>query len=190
MSHKTLQLPGIGFLILTACYSTLAAFLYFGSQTPRLDEVFGLLSKREHSGFSGYSEADIRLFERTMRDFGGFSRALLGRGSARFLEPPHDGWLRLGQSHLAVRPDKNKPLQFQIEAEGKRDDFPLTLHLQGKGVSKTLQLAYGAPGLVEFTAADLSGPSILSVSVKGSKDLGKATPSWGVRVVPQTGSVN
>lgn len=190
MSQKTIQLPGFGFCILVASYLSLGALLYYGSQTPRLDEVFDILSKRERPGFSSFSADEVRLLEGTLRDYGGFSRALLGKSQAKFLEPRQEGWIRRAEAHLVVKPEKDGPLELQVEADGKPADFPLQVTLEGKGLTKTLELNYDKPTALDIAPSDLKGTSILSVKTKGAKDIAASVPSWGIRVVPRTNSPN
>jgi hypothetical protein len=188
MRERTLNLPSLGFWILLASYTAAFGFLCFGSQKPRLETAFDLLSRRERDDFSAYSVKDVDLLEGVLHDYPGFVRALVGRGSARFLEPRVDGWLRLERAHLALRPDPKATLRVTFEVRGEPREFPLTLTIGDQGKNK--QLTFDASGVksVEFSRSELSKAGIWAFQVKASKasKTSAEAASWGVRIVPQT----
>ena len=190
MSSRTAQLPGPGFWILLVSYTALVGFVYFGSRKPRLDEVFEILQKRELGDSVTFTEQDVQVLAGALGDHSGFSRALVGKASARFLEPRPDGWLRRAHAHLAVCPQKAAPLQLRFESEGRIDDYPLTVNLQGMGFAKSLKLLAGIPEVVELSATDIPQAGILECSIKGARDSVTGRPSWGLRVVSPVTATN
>src|SRR5512133_2535064 len=108
MSTKTLDPPRVGFYIIVASYFAAGAFLWFGARQPRLDDAFEILAQRERGNFTAYTEEDLTVLDEVLRDYPGIVRDMVGRSTARFLEPGVNDWFTLLHGHLVVRPDKGK----------------------------------------------------------------------------------
>jgi hypothetical protein len=182
---KTLNLPNFGFWILVASYVSAVIFLCFGSQKPRLEAAFDVLSRREREDFSAYTAKDIQLLEGVLRDYPGFVRALVGRSSARFLSPRVDGWLRLERAHLALRPERDEALSVSFEVRGSPREFPVSLTLDGHGQRKQLTFETAGIKSIEFAPNELRKPGILDFQVQTTKIAPDASATVGVRIAPQ-----
>jgi hypothetical protein len=181
MSIKTLDPPRSGFYIIVLSYLAVIGFLVWGAEQPRLDRAFEVLARRDRGNFSGYSEDDIKFLRRVLDDYSGFSRALVGRSSAKFLEPRVDGWLKTPHAHLAVRPDKGKPTVLLLESEGSPSDYPVTVKIAGKGFEKTLNVTSNAPVHIELSPTEVTKTSILKFDVM-TAGRRQPSPSWGLRL--------
>jgi hypothetical protein len=182
MSIKTLDLPRSGFYIVVVSYVAAGAFLWFGAQQPRLDEVFELLTQRDRGNFTGYTEQDVKVIEGVLKDYPGFSRALVGRSSAKFLEPRVNGWLKSEHAHLTVRPEKGKPTVLRLESQGSSTDYPATIVISGRNFVKKLTLRSEEPVNIEFSTNEVTKPSILKLEVSvAGRD--QPSPLWGLRLV-------
>jgi hypothetical protein len=177
--------PRIGFYIVVVSYLAVGGFLMWGAQRPRLDAAFEILGRRERDNFSGYSEEDVKLLLTVLSNHSGFSRALVGRTTAKFLEPKVEGWLIAPRAHLAVKPEKGTPTKLLLESRGDEKDYPATMVIKGPGVNKKLTVESSKPLSFEFSAAEVSKPTILEFEVTTASGH-RLSPVWGLRIMAPT----
>lgn len=175
------NLPGAGFFVLVLSYLGALAFIWFGAQTPTLDHAFEILAKRDRGVFTAFTEPEVKLLRGVLSDHSGFSRALVGRGTAKFLEPRINGWLTMTDAHLAVRPDKDKPTQLRIESQGNPQDYPIMVTLSGSGKEISLKLTSNEPVPLEWGPNELKKATIFGFKVTPSVH-GQPSNTWGLRV--------
>jgi hypothetical protein len=168
-------------------YVAVGVFLVWGAQRPRLDEAFEILSQRDRAEFSGFTEENVGLLSSVLNDYSGFSRALVGRSAAKFLEPKVNGWLVTPHAHLAVKPEKGKATKLTLESQGSDKDYPATIRILGKGFEKTLTLNSPQPFAFELSATEVAKPSILKIEV-APNSRGARSSSFGLRVVSSASS--
>lgn len=183
MSAAKDNLPSAGFAAIATSYTLLAALLIWGWQTPRLDKAFRLLNTRELDANVEFSTDDIQVLQKVWDTHAGFSRALLGKAAARFVEPTESGWISRPKAHLAVRPETEQLTLLTLEARGKPDDFPLKVRLFGRGLERQVELTANQTQKVEWSPTDLKQPSILEVEVTAPNSPANDAPrSWAIRV--------
>ncbi|HEY5956270.1 MAG TPA: hypothetical protein VIV60_06950 [Polyangiaceae bacterium] len=181
--------PSAGFFMLLASHSLLVVLLWWGWRTPRLDDAFELLSRRQLGGDVEYSPQDVDVLLGAWNAHPGLGRALVGKGPARFLEPTDSGWLTRPAAHLAVaRPDPEHPTQIALESRGEPNDYPITVKLLGAGIERQLQLKSGDTQKVELSAKEMGKPGILNVELSPAQSRPTSAPSWAVRIVPSASS--
>jgi hypothetical protein len=184
MSSKAkINWPSFGFFLIVASCALLLGLLCWGWHKPELDEAFDILSRRELESAPEFSERDIRLLQRVWDRHPGFSRAMVGKSSARLLEPAESGWFERRRGHLSVRPEADHPAQFSLEARGAPSDFPVTVKLTGKGFERKLELSANQPQPLELSTRDLKHPTILDLELTEANSHASSTPTLGLRVI-------
>lgn len=175
--------PSAGFFAIVVSYATLVAMIAWGWQKPPLEKAFDILNKADLEDNAEYSPKEIRVLEQVWARHPGFARALLGKGSAKFIERTRPGgWLNRTSAHLAVKPEAGQPTRLSVEAQGKPSDFPIRIRLSGKGQERQVELASEEPMSLEWSTSDLKEPGILNVEVTPSPNRSAAAASWAVRV--------
>jgi hypothetical protein len=180
--RSALGWPSAGFCVLLGMHCLLGGMLLWGWQRPALDEAFEILTRRDLQATAEFSPREVQLLQSCLDRHVGFGRALLGKGAVRFLEPAESGWLSCHEAHLTVRPEAGQPTQLTLEGRGTPDDFPIVVKLHGKGAARQVELLPNQRQKVEWSAADLSQPTIFNVEIKPAKTHATAAPSWAVRV--------
>ncbi|HMA92171.1 MAG TPA: hypothetical protein VKP30_05765 [Polyangiaceae bacterium] len=179
--------PSAGFFAIVVSYTTLVALIAWGWQKPQLEKAFGILNRSDLEDNVEYSPKEIRVLEQVWGRHPGFSRALLGKGSAKFIERTQPGgWLNRPSAHLAIKPEAGQPTRLTLEAQGKPSDFPIRIRLSGKGQERQVELASEDPMPLEWSTSDLKEPSILNVEVTANSNRPANTTSWAVRVTANT----
>lgn len=177
-----LNWPSAGFFAIAIAYTTLVVLIAWGWQTPQLEKAFDILNKGDLDDNAEYSPKEIRILEQAWSRHPGFSRALLGKGSAKFVEPTQPGgWLSRASAHLAVKSEAEQPTRFALEARGDAGDFPIRVKLFGKGLERQVELlSPNEPKPLEWSPNDLKEPGILNIEVNPNRSA--TAPTWAVRV--------
>lgn len=174
--------PSAGFFAIVTSYAVLAMLLIWGSQTPQLDKAFSLLSKRELDDRIEFSADDVQLLQQVWDAHAGFTRALLGKSTVKFLEHTESGWSSRPRAYLAVRPETDQVTQLLLEARGKPGDFPIKVRIHGKDLERRVELSPNQTQKVEWSPTDLRQPAILAVEVAVPNSPSDAAPTWAIRV--------
>lgn len=176
------QWPSAGFFAIALSYSVLAMLLIWGSRTPQLDKAFDLLSRRELDQTIEFSADDVKLLQQVWDAHAGFTRALLGKNTVKFLEHTESGWSSRTRAYLAVRPETDQVTQLMLEARGKPGDFPLKVKIHGRDLERQVELSPNQTQKVEWSPTDLRHPAILAVEVTAPNDPSDAGPTWAIRI--------
>lgn len=183
MSAKmALGWPSAGFYVLLGTHCILVGMLCWAWQRPALDEVFEILARREMNPAVEFSAREVAVLQRSWDRHPGLGRPLLGKSTARFLEPTESGWLSRSSAHLALSPEADRSTVISLEARGAPTDFPLVVKIRGSGADRQVELMQKQPKQIEWPAADLKLPRILDVEVTAAQPHNATAPTWAVRV--------
>jgi hypothetical protein len=181
-ARSNLGRPSFGFFLIAGVHCLLVGMLIWGWQQPPLDKAFEILARRDLGESVDFLPSEIQVLQRSLDRHAGFSRALLGKSVARFVEPTASGWLSRPVAHLTVRPEPDHPTELLVEGRGAPGDFPLVVKFHGKGLARQVELLPNEPQKVEWSSSDLDRPTILTVEIAAAKSHASATPSWSVQV--------
>jgi len=182
-SVSQINWPSIGFATIVSTHTLLVALLWWGWQTPVLDKAQSILTQRELNAGFQLSVEDRQVLQDVWNRHPGFSRALLGKASARFVEPTELGWLARNAAHMAVRPDSDQPVKLSLEGRGIASDFPIIIKIHGSGFDRQVTLAApNQPQQLDVSIADLKHASILELEMTSAHPRATGAQTWAIRL--------
>lgn len=175
--------PSFGFLLILGSLSLLAVLIVWGWQQPVLDQAFAILARRELVNDPEFSQKEVALLQKVWDKHPGFARALVGKGSARFLEPTVAGWFQRRKGHLSLRPETERPAQFTLEARGEHSDFPIVVKLTSAGFLRQIEFTANESRNIEISTSEIKRPRILDVEVVSAQGQAANAPTFGLRLI-------
>ena len=160
--------PSAGFLLLVVSCLLLIATLVWGLSTPELERVWLITQGMQRSGFRSLAAEDVKRLQVALAHYPTLPRAFIGRASVGFIEPTHEGWINLAQSHIIRSGLPANKITLDIECQAAASSYPITIALEKNAGRRELRFDADGRQSLELQLEQPAAPEIIRVTIKSA----------------------
>lgn len=176
--NPSIKTPSFGFVAIVLVHCAAAAFLGWGSQTPRLDRVWRLHHELKIGDTAKLKDDDQALLAEALRDYPTLAKALISRGDIGVVSANRDGWIETPFVTM-VRTGDAKTRELLLNVETSPEHLPFKIEFAGPKWEHEIEITERKEHRVELPESTGTG-ELITANVKGKRF--KADPAiLGIR---------
>ncbi len=167
MSAVRLRLPSLGFIITIFVYLAVAAFLFWGFATPRLDKIWQLHHELKIGRVSKLRSEDTELLRQALEDHPALASALLPKGDVGLISANRDGWIETPEVAL-VRTGDSKTSTLLMNVQTSPEHLPFKVELTGESWEQKLRITERKEYAIELPPSPQHS-ELFTLRIKGKR---------------------